>query len=577
MNPINVGDQPSLASFFWAQRRVFALGLTLGVLRTLVLTPFPLIFRAIADDDVRRGDAVAVLVSCAGLVGLLVLHYVLSVSGHRRLSIAMSKIMMELRAAIFGRVQFISLGHLDQERAGRLLSKYAFDTQKVETIGMQILSSLIPNVVYSVSVFVVLVSMNWQLSVILLLALPFITIVRFVFFERLKHSHNQVRMAQERLTGTASEFFSALRLVRSYGEEKQVEGSLAANSSGVARAFVHANTLGSHFGTFSYVSTQTMSIVVIGGGALLAIHGGLSTGTLLAFVAGLPALLMPIQIFIQVADQYFVGRESYRSIRELLGNPNVERWHGARRLPEVRGEIEFRDVAFTYPNARRGAIHGFNLHIHAGENVALVGPSGSGKSTIASLLLGLYHPAAGQILIDGVPQDELDMRWFRRQTAIVMQDSILLSGTIAENIRFARTDATDDEVRDAARRANAEDFIRHLPDGFNTKVGERGATLSGGQRQRLSIARAILRNPPILLLDEPTSALDYESERLIQDALDRLAERRTVITIAHRLSTVRRAHRIITLQQGRIVDVGTYAELAERPGYFRDLLATHQL
>jgi ABC-type multidrug transport system fused ATPase/permease subunit len=203
--------------------------------------------------------------------------------------------------------------------------------------------------------------------------------------------------------------------------------------------------------------------------------------------------------------------------------------------------------------------------------------SGSGTSTLANLLLGLYAPNDGRILIDGVPQSEWDMRWIRRQLAVVLQDSILLSGTVRENLRFAKADATEAEIRTAARQANAEEFIQRLPQGYDTLVGERGTTLSGGQRQRLAIARAVLRNPPVLILDEATSALDYESERLIQEAIDRLSAGRTVITIAHRLSTIRNASRIVVLDAGRLIEEGNFATLLARNGAFARLVAAQEV
>ncbi|MCR6628981.1 MAG: ABC transporter ATP-binding protein/permease [Magnetospirillum sp.] len=381
-------------------------------------------------------------------------------------------------------------------------------------------------------------------------------------------------MAQEKLTGTANEYISALRLVRSFGEEKQAEADLDRSSTAFARSRIAQSYTNAIFGTFWYVSTQVISLVVMAGGAILAIRGTISYGTLFAFVAGLPIVLGPIQAFVGLSEQYFIGRESYQSIKELLDSAYVESWNGTQRVERLRGEIVFSNVAFAYPSApERRVLHGINLTIRPGEHVAFVGPSGSGKSTLANLLLGLYAPNEGHILIDGVPQSEWDMRWVRRQLAVVLQDSLLLSGSIADNLRFARADATDDEIRLAAQQANAEEFINRLPEGYNTLVGERGATLSGGQRQRLAIARAILRNPPVLILDEATSALDYESEHLIQDALDRLSEGRTVITIAHRLSTIRNADRIIVLANGRITEEGDFRTLTASGGAFARLVA----
>ena len=277
-------------------------------------------------------------------------------------------------------------------------------------------------------------------------------------------------------------------------------------------------------------------------------------------------------MYAQLSDQYFIGQEAYRSIKELVDAEYVESWQGAHRPEKLRGRIEFDRVSFCYPGVDRAALRDFTLTVEPGEKVALVGASGAGKSTVANLILGLYKPDSGSIRLDGQAQEVLDMRWVRQNSAIVMQESLLLSGTVADNIRFARPGASDEEVHEAAKFANAESFIASMPEGFRSVIGERGVTLSGGQRQRLSIARAILRNPALLILDEPTSALDYRSEGLIQEALDALSEGRTVITIAHRLSTIRKADRIVVLHEGQPVEVGTFEELSARGEYFRHLL-----
>jgi ABC-type multidrug transport system fused ATPase/permease subunit len=526
------------------------------------------------DVAVPAGDTEAILELSLLFLTLLAVHYVFSVWGANEIAKAMAQMMVELRSRLFFKLQFLSFGYLDQQKTGRLLSKYAFDTQKVEALLYNILNQFLPNILYGASIFLILAVLNWRLSLVLALVLPAYALGKWRFFTRIQHSNNAARLAQERLTGTASEYISALRLVRSFGEEKQAESDLDRTSLEFARHRVHQSYVNAIFGTFWYVSTQVIALVVMGGGALLAIHGTLSLGTLFAFVAGLPIVLGPIQAFVGLSEQYFIGRESYHSIKELLDSAYVEAWHGQRRTDRLRGDLAFHHVTFAYPSApERVVLHDINLTIRPGEHVAFVGPSGSGKSTLANLLLGLYAPTQGEIQIDGLPQSEWDMRWIRRQLAVVLQDSLLLSGSIRDNLRFARADATDAEIRAAARQANAEEFIAKLPEGYDTLVGERGVSLSGGQRQRLAIARAILRNPPVLILDEATSALDYESERLIQEALDRVAPGRTVITIAHRLSTIRNASRIIVLAGGRITEEGDFATLTARDGPFARLIA----
>jgi len=567
-------EQSTLLGYLWATRRRHLRGGALSLARSLAAAPAPWIFQQMIDGPVKRGEVPGVLRLGGLFVVCMLVHYLFSVWGAREVAKTMSQLMAELRSRIFFRLQFLSFSYLDQQKTGRLLSKYAFDTQKVETLLYAVLTQLFPNLLMAGCVFTMLTWMSWKLMLILLLVLPVYGVAKFYFFGRIQAVNTQNRLAQEKLTGTASEYISALRLVRSFGEEKQAEEELDRSSQSFARTRVDQSYVNALFGTYVYVGIQVISMIVVAGGAILAIKGHLTIGTLIAFMAGFGYVIMPVNMFISMSDPYFAAKEGYVSIKELIDSRYVEGWHGTRREARIRGEIVFDHVSFFYPSAPdKTVIRDFNLKIRPGEHIAFVGPSGSGKSTLTNLLLGLYASTAGRILIDGVPQAEWDMRWIRRQLAVVMQDSLLLSGSVGDNIRFAKPDATDEQVREAARLANAEEFIRRMPEGFKTPVGERGVSLSGGQRQRIAIARSILRNPPVLILDEATSALDYESERLIQEALDRLSRNRTVITIAHRLSTIRNATRIIVLHEGVIVEQGSYASLVAQHGVFASLIS----
>lgn len=559
-------------AFIWSYRRALTPGFLLAVGRTLMIAPFPFIFQIIVDDYVKSGNIVAVASISVVYVGLLLLHYAFAVEGSNAIARVIGTMMMELRSRIFLKLQFLQFGYLDRHKTGRLLSKYAFDTQNVEGVIWPFLHSLLPNMLYSLSMVILLTILNWQLSLIILTFIPIIAVARGFFFNRLKTKNREMRLAREHLTGMASEYISAMRLVRGYGQEKRAMSAVEEYSGNYARSRVEQLALNNRFGVFTTATTQLLSLLVVAGGAVLVIHDTMTLGTLFAFMAALPIILMPIQIFLNFSQQYFMGRESFQSVRELLNSHYVEEWKGTKRIPEFKGEVEFDNVTFAYSPEAGPALRNVNLVIPPGQHVALVGPSGSGKSTIANLVLGLYHPGSGEIRIDGIPQRELDMRWLRRNCSIVMQESLMLSGSVIENVRFGRFRASEEEVYEACRKANADAFIRELPRGYETQVGERGVALSGGQRQRISIARAILRNPRILILDEATSALDYESERLIQEALERLSEGRTVITIAHRLSTVKKADRIVVLTRGEIVESGSYVELAESKGYFQHLL-----
>ena len=570
-NPL---EQKTLAAYLWAARGRFRGGATLAMLRSLAAAPCTLLIQWIVDKPLKEHDIAGVIRYSLWFVFCLVLHYGFSVWGANSIAKTMSGLVVEMRSRIFFRLQFLSFSYLDGQKTGRLLSKYAFDTQKVEGLLTAVLNQLLPNLLMGLCIFGILAWMNWLLLTVLLLAIPVYATAKWFFFSRIQRANNENRLAQEKLTGAASEYISALRLVRSFGEEAQVEKELDRSSESFARSRVTQSYINALFGTYVYVGMQLLSLIVIAGGSILAIKGEVTIGTLFAFMAGFGYILTPVHMFIGLSDPYFTAQEGYESIKELIDSRYVETWHGTRREERIRGDIVYDNVSYFYPSAPdKVVIRNLSLNIRPGEHIAFVGPSGSGKSTLANLLLGLYAPTSGQILIDGVPQSEWDMRWIRRQLAVVMQDSILLSGSVGDNIRFAKADATDAQIREAAQRANAEEFITRMPEGYKTPVGERGVALSGGQRQRIAIARSILRNPPVLILDEATSALDYESERLIQEALDRLSEGRTVITIAHRLSTIKNADRIIVLRDGVIVEQGSYRELVQLGGAFSELIS----
>ena len=562
----------TLYRYLLTHRGRFSRGIVLAILRCLIIAPCPWLFQVIIDEHIPAGNGFGILMIGVIFTGLLLLHYAFSVQGSIEIGREMAALMADLRGEIFNKLHFLNFGYLDRQKSGRLLSKYAFDTQKIEGTLTQFLNQILPNVLYSLSITLILVALHAQLALVMLLMIPLFTLLRYLFYEKIKTSNEVSRLAQEQLTGTASEVITALRLVRSLGEERQVTSELNQRSNHFAQSKVALASINSMFGTFTYMTTQFLSLLTVACGAYFVICGTMTLGTLMAFMAGLPIIMMPMHLFANLGEQYFVGQESYRSIKELLDSEYVEDWHGTGRLQPLKGRIEFDNVTFAYPGTQKTVFKDFRLAIEPGEHVALVGHSGAGKSTLTYLMLGLYKPDAGAVLIDGMPQANLDMRWFRQQCSVVLQENLLLSGSIADNIRFARPEATDDEVREAARFANAEEFILRMTDGYATRVGERGVMLSGGQRQRISIARAILRNPRILILDEATSALDYESERLVQDALRRLAEGRTVITIAHRLSTVRTAHRVVVLKDGRILEEGPFDKLAAKGGYFSELL-----
>ncbi|MDP0498147.1 MAG: ABC transporter ATP-binding protein [Verrucomicrobiota bacterium JB024] len=565
--------EPGLIEFIWSERQRLGGLLVLTMVRSLAIAPIPMVTKAIIDHALANKEIGVVLQLAGVIVCLLAIHAVIARSGNKLVSKRIPRMVLDLRARIFDKLQFMHFGFLDRTKTGRLLSKYAFDTQQVEGALIPIIHSIMPELIYAGSLAIILLFINPLLASVIICVVPLLFIMRVVVMRRIMQTNHTVRLARERLTGAASEYISALKLVRSLGEEQIVHHTMDSHSEGFREGRERQILINQNYGTFSFVSTEMLSVLVVSLSAILVITGHASIGTLVAFQAALPIILRPINQITAFSQQYYLGQESYRSIRELLDSGYVEKWNGGYTFKHMRGEIVFDDVCFTYDKDKSDVLSHFSLNIRAGEHVAFVGPSGSGKSTIVSLILGLYAPREGRVLIDSMPQERIAMREFRRNCAIVMQDSLLLSGTITDNIRFGRPTASEAEIREAARLAYADEFIEQLDQGYETKVGERGVSLSGGQRQRIAIARALLRNPRILILDEATSALDYESERQVQAALENLAKGRTVITIAHRLSTVRTADRIVVLHKGKVMETGSFEELSQLDGFFAHLLA----
>jgi ABC-type multidrug transport system fused ATPase/permease subunit len=388
--------------------------------------------------------------------------------------------------------------------------------------------------------------------------------------ERVKRRSRKLAQADSSLYTTVSEVLGSVRAVKAHGAEDLEIERFRSRALASQDEYVSVMALSTIGGLGNTLLAELSIIAVVVVGSFAALRGSMTVGDLLVFVAYLRSLQAPIS---EVASGALVLQRSSASIErvmEILDQDDERAAAGDRRLARVRGNIVFEDVSFAY-GGRAPAVEHIDLEVLPGETVALVGRSGAGKTTLASLMLRFYVPESGRILLDGVDTASLDLRWLRDQVALVLQEPITFSGTLAENIAYGNPGASRDQVQEAAELAGLDDFILGLPDGYDTQVGERGVRLSGGQRQRLSIARAFLKDAAILVLDEPTSSLDATTERHIFESLDRLSEGRTTIVIAHRLATARRADRIVVVDDGRIVEQGTHSELLRRKGHYRRL------
>ena len=568
-------QEPTLKRFVLRQRKHLGTYFFWRIVSIVAISPFPIISERIVDQSIPSKNLAEVWMYTGLSMGLLLLHFVSMRIAAGYLSTGSQEIFRNMRGQVFHKLNFMHFGFLDSVQTGRLLSKYAFDTNQIEAATLQIVTMIIPELLRSLLIILALAYINLWLVLIVLVSLPIFAFAKLRFFHPIEANNHRVRVAREKMTGQANEFISAIKLIRGYGQESETKRQMTELSDAYSYSRTLQLRLDQTMGYTLFSITTAISLLGVAVSGCLVITGHMTVGAMVALVGALAVCLNPVNMITQFNLQYLMGSESYRSIKELVDSGYVEKWNGTRRLDPIRGEIVFGKVGFSYDGSEVPAIRSISTTIRPGEHVAFVGPSGSGKSTLVGLMLGFHAPTHGEILIDGISQKDLSIRDFRQSCAVVMQDNLLLSGSVLDNIRFGKPSATMDEVMQAVRLANALEFVQRLPDGLETKVGEKVASLSGGQRQRIAIARALLRNPKVLILDEATSALDYESEKLVQEAIDHLAKGRTTITIAHRLSTIRSADRIIVLQQGSIVSEGTWDELSSREGAFRDLLEAH--
>lgn len=481
------------------------------------------------------------------------------------------KIIMDLRIKLYIKLQMMSIGYYERNRSGQLISKV---TNDVDHLQSQLGGGLFQLLIQPVSILVLLTYaavINWRVVVILLLVLPLAGLFIRNFSIRMKKIGNRVQIKAGDILQVLVETISAIRVVKAFNaEEREIERFTEEN-----RESFGVTMKGAKLTSFFSPVIELLAALFIAGVLIFVgfelLRGALTQqdiGTILFVFAQVSEQIRQISTTFSGIPHTMAALERVYSI--LDEEPEIKEAAHACELPKVQGEIVFDGVSFAYHEGIP-VLKDINLRINPGEMVALVGPSGGGKTTLVNLIPRFYDPNTGVIRIDGFNLKEVTFASLRRQIGVVAQDTILFAGTIASNIAYGKPEASLEEIMEAAKVANAHEFIEKLPDGYNTVVGERGISLSGGQRQRISIARAVLLNPRILILDEATSALDSESEKLVQEALARLMKNRTSVVIAHRLSTVRQADRLVAIRQGRIVQVGTHEELVNQPGLYQTL------
>jgi ATP-binding cassette subfamily B protein len=470
-------------------------------------------------------------------------------------------------------MQQLSIGYYQKTNAGALQTKVVRDVENIEQMlrhmsdgGLAALNGLIAAVVVTA-----IRVPNFLIFFILVAPIASITIIRLR--KSLNEYNEDFRSQIEKMSSRVNEMTTLLTVTRAHGLERRAVGRMKDSFASVQEAGLKLDRINGRFNAAAWVTFQLANVFCLILSAYFALQGkfGISAGDVVLLTSNFGMLIGSVILLASLAPAISKGFASITSLSEVLESPDLEINQGKRSVDKVDGVIEFKDVSFTYPTNHKPSLDQITFSATPGKMVALVGPSGSGKSTLINLVIGFLRPSQGAIKIDTLDYKDLDLRTVRKYLSVVPQESVLFDGTIAENISYGLSDVSSQEVELALRDANAWDFVQAFDDGVETIVGERGARLSGGQRQRLAIARALIRNPRILILDEATSALDSESEKLIQDALSRLMKDRTTFVVAHRLSTVQEADQILVLDEGKIVESGTHSELVSKQGLYRRL------
>ncbi|MFE9551935.1 ABC transporter ATP-binding protein [Streptomyces sp. NPDC006703] len=545
---------------------------------SLVSVASPFLLREILDVAIPHGRTGLLSLLALGMIATAVVTSVFGVLQTLISTTVGQRVMHDLRTAVYAQLQRMPLAFFTRTRTGEVQSRIANDIGGMQATVTSTATSLVSNLTAVVASVVAMLALDWRLTIVSLLLLPvFVWISRRVGRERKKiTTQRQKQMAAMAAEVTESLSVSGILLGRTMGRSDSLTKSFAAESERLVDLEVRSNMAGRwRMSTIGIVMAAMPAVIYWAAGLALEAGGpAVSIGTLVAFVSLQQGLFRPAVSLLSTGVQMQTSLALFQRIFEYLDLPvDITEPDEPVRLTEARGAIRFEGVDFRYDEKQpQPTLSGIDLAVPAGGSLAVVGPTGSGKSTLSYLVPRLYDVTAGRVTLDGVDVRDLDFDSLARSVGVVSQETYLFHASVAENLRFAKPEATDEELEEAARAAQIHDHIASLPDGYDTLVGERGYRFSGGEKQRLAIARTILRDPPVLILDEATSALDTRTEHAVQQAIDALSEGRTTITIAHRLSTVRDADQIVVLDGGLIAERGTHEELLDRNGRYAALV-----
>lgn len=533
----------------------------------------PYLTKILVDEVVNTKSLYSLRNIVLGLLGIYVAQAIFGGLRLYLLRYLSSHIVFDIRQEAFAKAQYLTVSYYDKRSTGSIMSRINSDTRELQNFIIQATQEMLVQFLTLIGIGIIMFSMHWQLAILTLAPVPIIIFISRRFSTKIHPIYHRVWRRRSRMNAVLSDSIPGIRVTKAFtGENREID-EYASRGEELLQEQLRVARMNSKF-------NPIISFLVALGGLLVWGLGGywmitspelLTLGTLVAFINYMGRFYGPVEFFARMNDSIQQAATSAERVFEIIDaapEPNIDE---GIVLDHVKGKLEFKNVGFYYEKGEN-VLEDINFTIEPGETVGLVGSTGSGKSTIVNLLMRYYEPTEGNILLDGIDLKDIDMQSLREHTGIVLQDPFLFRDTIANNIAYGNPNVCIDQIIEAAKIANAHDFISKLPDAYDTHLGERGIGLSGGERQRISIARAVIRDPHVLILDEATSAVDTHTEKLIQEAIDRLIQNRTTIIIAHRLSTLRKADKIIVLDDGKIVEIGTHNDLMKKRGKFYDMI-----
>jgi len=565
----------NLFAYYKPYKPLFYSDMFFAILGAAITLVIPLIIRYVTNEVVYMEAEIAkqMILKLGVILIVLVLfeifcNFYIAYFGH----IMGAKMESDMRRDIFGHYQKLTFAFYDNQKVGHLLSRITSDLFDISELLHHGPEDLVISAIKIIGSFAILLTINVKLAFVAFAFIPVMAVFAFHYNGKMKKAFKKNRERIADINSQIEDSLSGIRVVKSFANEKEeMKKFKVGNDRFVESKKTSYKYMGIyHSGLGAMTTLITVVVVLVGVNMMLS--GGVMISDLLTFLLYITNFTDPVKKLVTFTEQFQNGYTGFERFLEILSiAPDIDDKPDAMELTNVKGDIEFRNVSFQYEEQNETVLNHINLKVDAGNYVALVGPSGAGKTTLCSLIPRFYEVTDGAILVDGIDIRDLKLDSLRNHIGIVQQDVYLFAGTIMDNIRYGRPDATDEDVIRAAKYANAHEFIMSFPDGYDTDIGQRGVKLSGGQKQRLSIARVFLKNPPILIFDEATSALDNESEKVVQESLESLAKNRTTFVIAHRLSTIRKAERIVVLSEEGIVETGTHQQLLEKDGTYAAL------